>query len=210
MKSKRPIIMVSSTVYGIEELLNRIYGLLTSLGYEVWMSYKGTVPVNSNYTAFENCINAVKKCDLFLGIVTTSYGSGKDTSDISITHKEILEAIKLKKPRWFLVDSNVVFARRLLIDLGYKTKAERDKLNLKKKATSLEDIRVIDMYEDAIREQLKLPERVGNWAQPFTSDEDALLFASAQFSRFQEAEAFIEENLTNPEMISKIIEGKGV
>ena len=161
MEDKRPIIMVSSTVYGIEELLNRIYGLLTAMGYEVWMSYKGTMPVNSNYTAFENCINAVKKCDLFLGIVTASYGSGKDGSEISITHKEILEAIKLKKPRWVLVHSNVVFARRLLIDLGYKTKVERDKLELKKKATSIEDMRVIDMYEDATREQLELPVRVG-------------------------------------------------
>lgn len=63
-------IMVSSTVYGIEELLDRVYTLLTSFGYEVWMSHKGTVPVFSNRTAFENCLQAVKDCDLFLGIIT--------------------------------------------------------------------------------------------------------------------------------------------
>ena len=40
-------IMVSSTVYGIEELLDRVYTLLTSFGYDVWMSHKGTVPVFS-------------------------------------------------------------------------------------------------------------------------------------------------------------------
>ena len=67
--------MVSSTVYGVEELLERIYALLTSFGYEVWMSHKGTVPVFSNQTTFENCIQAVINCDLFFGIITTSYGT---------------------------------------------------------------------------------------------------------------------------------------
>jgi len=53
--AKKLTIMVSSTVYGIEELLDRIYTLLTAFGYEVWISHKGTVPVVSNRTAFENC-----------------------------------------------------------------------------------------------------------------------------------------------------------
>jgi len=35
-KKKKLIVMVSSTVYGIEELLERIYAILTRLGYEVW------------------------------------------------------------------------------------------------------------------------------------------------------------------------------
>jgi hypothetical protein len=60
----------------IEELLDRVYTLLTSFGYEVWMSHKGSVPVFSNRTAFENCLQAVKNCDLFLGIITPNYGSG--------------------------------------------------------------------------------------------------------------------------------------
>ena len=62
--SKRTI-LVSSTVYGIEELLDRVYTLLTSFGYEVWMSHKGTVPVYPNQTAFESCLHAVQQCDLF-------------------------------------------------------------------------------------------------------------------------------------------------
>ena len=45
--NRKLTIMVSSTVYGIEELLDRIYTLLTAFGYEVWMSHKGTVPVFS-------------------------------------------------------------------------------------------------------------------------------------------------------------------
>lgn len=91
-------IMVSSTVYGIEELLDRIYTILTEFGYEVWMSHKGTVPLFSNRTAFDNCLQAVKCCDLFLGIITPNYGSGlnpDNPSDLSITHQEILKAIEL-------------------------------------------------------------------------------------------------------------------
>lgn len=40
-KKKKLIVMVSSTVYGIEELLQRIYAILTRFGHEVWMSHKG-------------------------------------------------------------------------------------------------------------------------------------------------------------------------
>src|SRR5436309_15363201 len=95
-------ILVSSTVYGIEELLDRVYTLLTAFGYEVWMSHKGTVPVFSNRTAFENCLAATEKCDLFLALITPHYGSGqnKDHPDEpSITHRELQKAIELKKPR---------------------------------------------------------------------------------------------------------------
>ncbi len=51
-KRKKPTILISSTVYGIEELLERIYTILTAFGYEVWMSHKGTLPVFSSNTAF--------------------------------------------------------------------------------------------------------------------------------------------------------------
>ena len=71
--SAKLTVLVSSTVYGIEELLDRIYTLLTRYGYEVWMSHKGTVPVRSDCTAFENCLAAVDKCDLVLGIITPYY-----------------------------------------------------------------------------------------------------------------------------------------
>lgn len=93
MKSDKLIIMVSSTVYGIEELLDRIYALLTPQ-YEVWMSHKGTMPVFSKRSAFENCIAAVKRCHLFLGLITPYYGSGKDGDSISISHQELRTALE--------------------------------------------------------------------------------------------------------------------
>lgn len=204
MKSgKKPVIFISSTVYGIEELLERIYAILTSFGYEVWLSHKGTVPVFSNKSAFENCITAVEKCDLFLGIITPYYGSGVDQDeDVSITHKELRKALELKKPRWLLSHDHVVFARSFLEKLGYKTAEERKKLILAK-SSIFGDLRTIDMYEEAIFSEMPLRERRGNWVQKCKSTEDALLFTTAQFYRFQEVEAFIRENLSNPAQFVK-------
>ena len=73
---KRLAIMVSSTVYGVEELLDQVYALLNGFGYEVWMSHKGTVPIYPNETAFDSCLLAAERCDLFLAIITPQYGSG--------------------------------------------------------------------------------------------------------------------------------------
>lgn len=194
-------IMVSSTVYGIEELLERVYTLLTSFGYEVWMSHKGTVPVFSSRTAFDNCLQAVENCDLFLGIITTSYGSGQDPEDPSsrsITHHEILKAIELNKPRWLLAHENVVFARTLLNNLGYSGKSGRRKLKLKKNQV-FTDLRILDLYEEAtmaheVPHTVPLAECRGNWVQKFRSDNDGSIFVSSQFFRYQEVEEFIMEN----------------
>lgn len=73
---KRLTIMVSSTVYGIEEVLEQVYALLNGFGYEVWCSHKGTVQVYPNQTALDSCLTAVEKCNLFLCIITPQYGSG--------------------------------------------------------------------------------------------------------------------------------------
>jgi hypothetical protein len=120
---------------GIEELLDRIYTLLTAFGYEVWMSHKGTVPVSSNRSAFENCLAAVEKCDLFLGLITPHYGSGKEEDGISITHMELQKAIEFDKPRWLLAHDYVVFSRLLLYNLGHEGKDGRKALSLNNTVT---------------------------------------------------------------------------
>jgi hypothetical protein len=199
--NRKLTILVSSTVYGIEELLDRVYVLLTAYGYEVWMSHKGTVPVRSDRTAFENCLAAVEKCDLFLGIITPHYGSGQDKKkpdEPSITHREIQLAIKLKKPRWLLAHDHVVFAWSLLKNLGHKGKAGRQKLKATFNSTPiLDDLRVLDLYEEAIIDGIPLAERNGNWVQKFRSTEDGSLFVGSQFFRYQEVEQFIKENFGN-------------
>ena len=85
---KRPLtLMVSSTVYGIEELLDRIYARLTAVGYEVCMSHKGTLPVTSTRSTFENYLHGVAQSDVFLGLITPLYGTGvAEKAGLSIAH----------------------------------------------------------------------------------------------------------------------------
>ena len=202
-KKKKLVVMVSSTVYGIEELLERIYAILTRFGYEVWMSHKGTVPVISTKSAFENCLHAVEKCDLFLNLITTHYGSAKeDASSRSMTHEELLRAIDLNKPRWILAHDQVVFARTLLGSLGHDTAAKRAQLKLGKK-TVIDDLRVIDMYEAAIQHDIHVADRKGNWVQKFVTVNDAQLYASAQFYRYQEVERFLDEHFMNQAAVAQ-------
>ncbi|MBT9589701.1 MAG: DUF4062 domain-containing protein [Thiobacillus sp.] len=195
--------MVSSTVYGIEELLDRIYAILTEFGYEVWMSHKGTVQTFSSRSAFEDCLQAVEQCDLFLSLITTHYGSGKEAAAaLSITHQELLRAIDLNKPRWVLAHDQVVFARKLLESLGHDTAKKRSKLKLTKR-TAIDDLRVIDMYEAAIRHDVQFSDRKGNWVHKFVSPDDAQLYATAQFYRYQEVERFLDEHLNDPAVVGQ-------
>jgi len=217
-QEQRLTIFVSSTVYGIEELLDQVYALLRGYGYEVWMSHKGTVPVYPNQTAFESCMLAVKRCNLFLGIITPYYGSGVLEGDYSITHQELLRAIELKKPRWILAHDHVPFARSLfaklgcksakarrdlLEKLGYTTEAEMKRLKNRERAV-IDDFRVIDMYEAAIRHDIQVyQDRKGNWVQKFSQDQDAHLFVTAQFYRYDDVSRFLEEQLKDQREIAK-------
>ncbi len=191
---RKPVIMVSSTVYGIEELLEQIFGILNGAGFTVWMSHKGTVPVDSQKSNFENCLAAVDGCDLFLGILTTRYGTGKENESggRSITHQEITRALELEKPRWFLAHHDLIFARSLLGDLGHRTPAQRATLKLTGKKL-VDDLRVIDVYEEVIQAEKKLRDRRGNWAQPFATPQDANIFVVSQFLRYADAIQFVKD-----------------
>jgi hypothetical protein len=197
-KSKTKV-LVSSAVYNHQELLDQIYGVLVNLDYEVWMSHKGTLPIDPKKTAMESCLQAVRDCDLFLGIILPRYGSGKETKESdSITHEELRTAISLNKPRWILAHDHVVFAQKLLWNLGHKTPADRAKLVLEKKDV-IEDLRVIDMLELAMRKDIKLvKDRHGNWVQEFSDPKDANLFVFTQFRRTGDAAQIVEENFSKP------------
>lgn len=183
LQNKKITIMVSSTVYGIEHILDRVYQILTDLGYEVWMSHKGTLPVYSGQSAFDSCISAVKEADLLLCIITPQYGSGRNKSGLSITHKELLHAIKMRKLRWTLAHDHVVFARSLLGNLGFLSKHQRKTLKLKSTAV-FGDLKVIDMYEDATLNSQPLSKRQGNWVQKYGSIEDISIYVKSQFGNY--------------------------
>ena len=199
-KKQRLKILVSSTVYGYEELLESTYALLDSYGYEVLMSHKGTVPVNSEESALDSCLEAVQECDIFLGLILPRYGSGIEAKgEESITHREILKAIELNKPRWFLVHEHVAVARQLLSPYRKKKKQGKKEVDVSpfefdkdlefQRTSILSDLRVIDMFELAMRHDVPKPkDRRGNWVQHYGPDDDARLFVTAQFRRIRELE----------------------
>ena len=182
--------MVSSTVYGVEPFLDQVYGTLKGYGYEVWMSHKGTIPVNPKKTAFENCLVAVEQCDAFLGIITGRYGSGLAPGENSITHQEMIRAVQRDKLRWFLVHRDVTVARELLKQFRYKRDGSPRALGFKKTAP-LEDLRVLEMYECAIRQDLPLPQRTGNWVHPYLTHAEALVYIQTQLENPERLKALL-------------------
>jgi hypothetical protein len=173
-------LMVSSTVYGLQDQLDQVFAMLEGYGYEVWMSHKGTLPTNPRMSNFANCLKAVDQCDVFLGIITGRYGSGVEPRSLSITHQEMNRAVELKKLWWFLVHHDVVVARQLLKQFRFDDTGKRKRLKFKKTAV-LDDIRVLEMYESAIQHDKPLPDRAGNWVHEYLVPSDALKFIEAQF-----------------------------
>ena len=176
--------MLGSTVYGFEDQLSQIVAQLTTMGYEVLNSHHGSVKVNPNLSNLENCLKAVEECDLFLGIIRPYFGTG-NIGDKNITFEEIKKAIELKKPYWFLVHRDVVFARNLFKKLKCKDGSEPDLTDNK-----VFDKRTIEIYEYVIKNHVKdLELRNGNWAQEFYRLDEMLVYIKSQFGD----EKFVKE-----------------
>jgi len=181
MAKRRPIIMVSSTVYYQQSFLDQVFAMLDGFGYTVWMSHAGTLPINPGLPNFSNCLRAVDACQAFLGIITGRYGSGKEEGAKSITHREMDRAISQRKPAWFLVHHDVVVARQLLRQ--FKPNARRLTWQFPYKPNPvLQDLRVLQMYEKAMKCDVALRDRSGNWVQEYFYSHEALRFVENQFS----------------------------
>lgn len=134
---------------------------------------------------------------LFFALITTSYGSGRAGEELSITHRELLRAIELDKPRWFLAQDHVVFARQLLKQFRFNTDGSPNEAFKFKPTSVLDDIRLIEMYEAAIRQDVALPDRTGNWVQSFVRLADALQYVSAQFGDLGRIKALLAERTSS-------------
>lgn len=136
--------------------------------------------------------------------------------------QELLEAIRLEKPRWIMAHDHVVFARSMLRKLGWKDVATRskglaqlgfsDNDSLKKLRRAeekvLDDFRVVDMYDAAARHDIKIEkDRKGNWVQKFSRPDEIRLFATTQFSRYQQVEQFLSEQFANQKAIRSQVKG---
>jgi hypothetical protein len=170
-------IMVGSTVYGFEDQLSQIVAQLNTLGYDVLNSHYGSIKVNPNLSNLDNCIKAVAECDLFLGIIRPYCGTG-NIGEKNITFEEIKEAIRLKKPYWFLVHRDVVYTRLLLKKMKLKSGDEVIFTD-----NRLFDKLSIEMYEYVIKNHITdLALRNGNWAQEFYRLDEMMVYINAQFT----------------------------
>ena len=189
-RSKTPLkVMVSSTVYLIEDLLEQVFASLETYGYEVMMSHAGTVFANPRLSAMDSCLKAVEECDVFFSLITPRYGSGKTpNASTTITHQELTLAIQQDKPRYALVHRNVVTARLLLNHLSFRKpktsfrkQAGRAKLELSNKSPVVDSLGILDMYEEALLDGVPIDDRINNWVQQFDKPIDVLRFVDTQF-----------------------------
>jgi hypothetical protein len=169
-------IMVGSTVYGFEDQLSQIVAQFNTLGYKVLNSHHGSIKVNPNLSNLDNCLKAVEECDLFLGIIRPYCGTG-NIGEKNITFEEIKEAIRLKKPYWFLIHRDVVYTRLLLKKMKLKSGDE-----VLFTDNRLFDKRSIEMYEHVIKNHIDVTLRNGNWAQEFYRLDEMMVYINAQFT----------------------------
>jgi len=177
-KARKLNLMVASTVYNFQDQLGQICATLKGYGYNVWNSHLGTIPQHPGLSNLKNCAAGAGDCDLFLGIIRPSYGSGV-VGKRSITHEECRKAVNLKKPRWFLVHHDVVIARQLLKSHLYTKDGKRTKFILRENPV-IDDVRVIDLYNDVIQQEIPLVDRKGHWAQEFSRIDEILTYIDAQ------------------------------
>lgn len=181
-------IMVASTIYGFEDQLDQICAMLRGYGYEVWNSHLKTIPIDPSKSNTGNCLAAVEACDLMFGIQRPVYGSGV-IGEVSITHQEMVKAIELKKPRWFIAHRDIAVARQLLKQYMYMKNPAGDdprfvpNPDFKYAETSvLDDIRLIHLYNATIKNEVKPAERIGHWVDEYFRLPDILQCIETQFS----------------------------
>jgi len=186
-------IFVASTVYGFQDQLEQVCGVLSGFGYDVHNSHLGTVPVDPARSNRDNCLISVASCDLFLGIIRPFYGSGV-VGARSITHDECLEAIRLRKPRWFLVHHDVVIARQLLKPYLHPGDAATPATPFEfKKTAVLDDVRIIDLYDSALQTGVPVEERQGHWVQEFYKLPELLTHLDSQLKDIRRIRQIVKD-----------------
>ena len=174
--------MVASTVYQNRDLLLQICGILNTYGYHVINSEYGTLhpPLGMNNT--DACLAAVEECDIFFGVINPMYSTG-------ITHQEFQRAIAINKPRRFIAHSFVIFSRKLLAQFMYADFAKTIRNEFEIKTTSVMDsVRVIDMYNDAIQNNLVYEDRKYHWVQEFYRPDETLTHIETLFKDIKRVE----------------------
>lgn len=197
-KKGKTKIMLASTVYGFEDQLSKIIEELKQNEFKVLNSFYGSIRVNPKLSNLNNCIQAVRDTQWFLGLVRPYYGTG-NIDEKNITFEEIKTAIQQQKPRWFYIHRDVIFASRIFkfIEVNKVLIKEGDKKTVSGenilRSNEHIDIETIELYNCVTKDnETNLKLRNGNWAQEYYSFTEAEIYIDTQFSD----NAFID-NLIN-------------
>lgn len=188
-KKKKPKIklMVASTVYQNRDLLLQICAMLNNYGYHVINSEYGTLHPPLGHNNPQACIAAVDECDIFFGMINPFYSTG-------ITHQEFQRAILTNKPRRFIAHSFVTFSRKLLEQFMYADAAKTQRTAFAIQPTAVMDnLRVIDMYNEAIQIDLPYGERKYHWVQEYFRHDEAFRHVEALFSDITRVQNELEQ-----------------
>jgi len=185
-------VMVVSTVFGFEDQIEQVCSTLQGFGYEVWNSHIKTIPVHPGRSNTDNCLNAVGSCDVMFGILRPRYGADPD-GDLSITHQEMLHAIHLKKPRWFIAHRDISIARQLLKQYMYLEDGSPNPAFTFRKTQVFDDIRLVQQYNDTILNDIPANERIGHWVDEYFRLGDILGCIKTQFSDPKRIQTVIEQ-----------------
>lgn len=188
-------VMVASSVIGYEDQVERLCGLFEQLGYHPISSHYKTMLVDPSKSNLENCLIAVENCDVFFGIIRPFYGTGV-IGATSITHEEMKKAIELKKPRWFVAHRDIRVARVLLKQYRYLADESLNPAFTYRETKLLDDIRVIDMYNDTILNDIPPEERVGHWTDEYFYIKDIEKVIETQFGKMDRIFDIIEKMKT--------------
>ena len=175
-------IVVASSVYGYEDQLDKICGLFEQMGYQPINSHYKTMPTDPSKSNMENCLIAVENADAFFGVIRPFYGSGI-IGATSITHEEMKKAIELKKPRWFIAHRDIRVARELFKQYRYLPDKRVNPAFTYQPTKLMDDIRVIEMYNDTILNDIPPEERIGHWADEFFTVKDIEKVIQTQFGK---------------------------
>lgn len=202
-------VFVSSTVYDFETQLTDVFAMLDSMGYEVYMSKKGTIPLDSTLNAFVNCVEAVEECDVFLSFIRPLLGSGIYKGERkSVTEQEIDAAIACGMPRFVMADYRVEYAHKFLSmmhlepenipEVIVKHKEEDGKKKEYHIPNNLIHPHAVRMYRTAVRRDVRPEsERIGNWVQPFRM--------VSEYSELNDIRTFIEAQFHDVNRIRDLI-----
>lgn len=185
-------VMVASTIFGYEDQLEQICATLQGYKYEVWNSHMKTIPVHPGLSNTENCLRAVESCDVFFGIIRPRYGAVPG-GELSITHQEMLCAIELKRPRWFIAHRDISIARQLLKQYMYVENEDPNPTFSYRRTEVLDDIRLINLYNATILNDVAPEDRVGHWVDEFFRVGDILNVIKTQFSDQKRVREIVEQ-----------------